>query len=163
MWIGIEGCKEKEQHLATPANGAVRGRLCHFFSWPLIGQMQLCVTPLDSHWSAAAPSYPHRPLIYHSLLLGAPSRCCRCFGGGSALLPAQRRPVPTSDWSARARSHSWWTLHGQQQLRPAPVSLSLVRCSSIPPPVVSHWSAAAPSHSRPASHWLQAAGTNAGL
>ena len=99
----------------------------------------------------------------YSWHFGAPSCCCRCFGGGSALLPAQHRSVPTSDWSARAPSRSQWTLHGQQQLRTAPISLSLVRCSSIPPPIDSHWSTAAPSHSRPASHWSAAALTHANL
>ena len=60
------------------------------------------------------PAAPRR----HSLLLGAPSRCCRCFGG-----------VRSTPSSAHARA-----------------GLSLVSGSSIPPLLASHWSAAALTH-----------------
>ena len=172
-WETWDECKRRSprlshHHVLQPCSPALQG--LHSAPISAMGRAGLLLVSgssvpllLASHWSVAAPSYPHRPLIYHSLLLGAPSRCCRCFGGGSALLPAQHRSVPTSYWSARAQSRSQWTLHGQQQLRPAPVSLSLVKCSSIPPPVVSHWSTAAPSPSRPACHWSAAALTHASL
>ena len=75
-----------------------------------VGEQTAVVPQGEPHRLLLLPAAPRR----HPLLLGAPSRCCRCFGG-----------VHFAPCSVQAR-----------------VDLSLVTGSSVPPPVVSHWSAA---------------------
>ena len=66
----------------------------------------------------------------------------------SAALPARRRPLPVSDWSAAFPSRPRWPLSGQRQVHPVPSGISLVSGSSVSTSLAPQWSAAAPSRPR---------------
>ncbi|XP_052545809.1 uncharacterized protein LOC128084064 [Tympanuchus pallidicinctus] len=86
------------------------------------------VPPLSaSHWSSAVPFRTHQPVIGHQ----------QCHLAHIA-----------SHWSSTAPSRPRMPLIGHQQRRPAPMYLSFVTGSAIPPSRASHWSSAALSRPR---------------
>ena len=108
-----------------------------------VGKQTAVVLQGEPHRLLLLPAAPRR----HSLLLGAPSCRCRCFGGvRSAPSSVQARaglslvsrgsipPLLASHWSEAALTHPRWPLIGDRQFHPATAG--------------SHWSAAALSHPR---------------
>ena len=131
-----------------------------FASWsPFPSLALLWGCPLHSQLSAG----PFRPLIVQRQFRPAPDCFSQVSGSfisiqpligqrqlgpaltGLSLVRGSSGPSLASHWLAASPSRTQWPLIGQRQLQPAPGGLSLLSGCSIPPPVASHWSVAAPA------------------